>query len=136
LLETLILRGDSIPGRQRLSRNRAADDRQGKTEILNMEKPLKKAKLPRTDSIQKMAAFWDKHDLTDYEDELEEAAGPVFVRGAALQVHLDSDAAKALKELAQAKGVSQEELVRSWVLPKLASRRNTGRPKKQLRRRR
>ena len=29
--------------------------------------------IPRTDSIQELAAFWQRHDVTDFEDELEEA---------------------------------------------------------------
>ena len=28
--------------------------------------------IPQTDSIKKLANFWDTHDLTDFEDELEE----------------------------------------------------------------
>ena len=42
---------------------------------------MKKPKLPKTGSIQKLAEFWDSHDLTDFEDELQEVAEPVFVRG-------------------------------------------------------
>ncbi len=34
--------------------------------------------LPQTDSIQELAQFWDNHDLTDFEDELEEVTEPVF----------------------------------------------------------
>jgi hypothetical protein len=48
-----------------------------------MEKPMKTSKLPRTDSIQELAKFWDTHDLTDFEGELEEVTEPVFVRGTA-----------------------------------------------------
>jgi hypothetical protein len=33
-----------------------------------MEKAMKKSKLPQTDSIQKLAEFWDSHDLTDFGD--------------------------------------------------------------------
>ena len=51
---------------------------------------MKKSKLPKTDSIQKLAEFWDTHDLTDFEDELEEVAEPIFVRGSAIKVHLES----------------------------------------------
>ena len=29
-------------------------------------------RLPQTDSIQELARFWDAHDLTGFEDELEE----------------------------------------------------------------
>ncbi len=42
---------------------------------------MKESKLPKTDSIQELAEFWDTHDLTDFEDELEEVIEPVFVRG-------------------------------------------------------
>jgi len=41
---------------------------------------MKKPKMPETDSIRELAEFWDTHDLTDFEDELEEVTEPVFVR--------------------------------------------------------
>ena len=88
---------------------------------------MKKAKLPRTDSIQELAEFWDTHDLTDFEDELEEVAEPVFVRGTAIKVPLESSEAEAVEQMAQAKGVSREELIRAWVLQKL-TRGNKSRP--------
>jgi hypothetical protein len=91
---------------------------------------MKKPKLPKTDSIQKLAQFWDTHDLTDFEDELEEVAEPIFVRGSAVTVHLESREAEAVAQMAQAKGVSREELIRAWVLQKLA-RRNNGRRSKR-----
>ncbi len=40
-----------------------------------------KPKLPITDSIEELAEFWDTHDVTDFEEELEEVPHPVFVRG-------------------------------------------------------
>ena len=60
-----------------------------------MEKPIKKAKLPRTDSIYELAEFWDNHDSTDFEDELEEVAEPVFVRGPAIKMPLGPREAQA-----------------------------------------
>jgi hypothetical protein len=87
---------------------------------------MKKSKLPKTDSIQELAEFWDTHDLTDFEDELEEVPEPVFVRQSAIKVHLESREAKAVQRMAQAKGVSREELIHAWVREKLA-RRNTAR---------
>ena len=84
---------------------------------------MKKSKLPTTDSIQELAEFWDTHDLTDFEDQLEEVAEPVFVRGAAVKVPLELREAEAVEQMAQAKGVSREELIREWVLQKLARRR-------------
>jgi hypothetical protein len=91
---------------------------------------MKNAKLPRTDSIQKLAEFWDSHALTDFEDELEEVPEPVFVRGAAIKVPLEAREVKAVEQLAQAKGISREELVRAWVPQKL-TRRDKGRPIKR-----
>ena len=81
---------------------------------------MKPSKLPKTDSIQELAEFWDANDLTDFEEELEEVPEPVFVRGAAIKVHLESREVEAVRQLAQAKGVSPEELIRTWVLQKLA----------------
>ena len=37
-------------------------------------------KVPRADSIHELARFWDTHDLTDFEEQLEEVAEPVFER--------------------------------------------------------
>lgn len=91
---------------------------------------MKKSKLPKTDSIEKLAQFWDTHDLTDFEDELKEVAGPVFVRGSAIKVHLESRKAETVELMAQAKGVSREELIRAWVLQKLARQNNARRSKR------
>ena len=81
---------------------------------------MKKSKLPKTDSIQKLAEFWDTHDVTDVEDELQEVAEPVFVRGKAIEVPLESGDIAAVERLARSKGVSREQLVRSWVLQRIA----------------
>lgn len=80
---------------------------------------MKKSKLPQTDSIQELAEFWDTHDLTDFEDELEEIAEPVFVRGAAVKVPLETREVEAIEQMAHAQGVSREELIRTWVLQEL-----------------
>ena len=67
-----------------------------------MEKPLKKTRLPKTDSIKKLAEFWDSHDLTDFEEELEEVDEPVFVRRTAIKVPLEAHEAEAVQQMAQA----------------------------------
>jgi hypothetical protein len=91
---------------------------------------MKEPKLPKTDSIQELAEFWGSHDLTDFEDELEEVTEPVFVRLAAIKVPLEPRQIEAVEQMAQSKGVSREELVRSWVLQKL-TRRKKSRPTKR-----
>ena len=93
---------------------------------------MKKSKMPRTDSIQELAEFWDTHDLADYEADLVEVDKPVFVRRTAIKVPLEMKEAEAVEQMAQAQGVSREELVRTWVLQKLARPKN-GRPTKRRR---
>ena len=43
-----------------------------------MEEVLSMGKIPKIDSIEELAKFWDTHDLTDFEEELEEVKEPVF----------------------------------------------------------
>ena len=85
-----------------------------------IETPMKKPKLPKTDSVQKLAEFRDIHDLTEFEDELCEVAEPVFMRGSAIKVQLASGEVKAVKQMASAKGISREELIHAGVIQRLA----------------
>src|SRR5258707_9630755 len=94
-----------------------------------MEKAMKKSNLPKTDSIDELAKFWDHHDLTEFEAELEEVTEPVFVRRDEIQVRLPARDAAAVRKLAQAHGVSEEELVRTWIAEHI-SPRNGHRTKK------
>ena len=81
---------------------------------------MKKQKIPRTDSIQELANFWDTHDLTDFEDQLETVAEPIFERETAvLKIPLLPREAEAVKQIAKAKGVSSIELLQKWVLEKI-----------------
>ena len=36
--------------------------------------------IPQTDSIEELSRFWDTHDLTHFEEELEEVTAPGFER--------------------------------------------------------
>jgi hypothetical protein len=72
--------------------------------------------LPQTDSIKELASFWDAHDLTDFDDQLEEVTESVFQQnGAVLRVSLTAEQARALEELAQSRGVDAASLVQEWV---------------------
>ena len=72
-------------------------------------------KLPQTDSIEKMAEFWDSHDVTDFEEELEEVADPVFQSKTVVKVPLDSQQAELARQLADAKGITLPNLIQQWV---------------------
>lgn len=36
-----------------------------------MAMTMKQTRIPQTNSIEDLAKFWDTHDVTDFEDELE-----------------------------------------------------------------
>lgn len=90
---------------------------------------MKNPKLSPIDSIQQLAEFWDSHDLTDFEEQLEDVPEPAFMRGTAIKVPLESRQVEEVEQMAKAKRVSREELIRAWVLQKLG-RQNKSRPTK------
>lgn len=94
-----------------------------------MEKAMKARKIPQTDSIEELARFWDTHDLTEFEDQLEEVSEPVFERESrtVITVRLRPQEAQAVKRAAKARGVRQATLLRQWVLEKLQSRSSLAR---------
>ena len=72
--------------------------------------------MPKTDSIKELASFWDAHDLTDFNDQLEEVTDSVFERkGTVLRVPLTAEQATALEALAQSHGIDSVSLVQEWV---------------------
>ena len=76
-------------------------------------------KIPKTDSIQELSHFWDTHDLTDFEDELEEVSDLVFERAPVMKIRLLPDEAEAVRQLAKSKGIPYPDLIREWVLEKI-----------------
>ena len=80
---------------------------------------MNRPKIPQTDSIQELAQFWDTHDLTDFEDELEEVTEPVFETK--VTVRLNPDEAEVVKTLANARGTSLTTLVQEWVAERIAT---------------
>lgn len=86
-----------------------------------MEKTLAKERLPQIDSIEGLAKFWDTHDLTDFEEDLEEMKHPVFVRrkGAVLTVSLKASEVRLLNRAASSKGVKDTTLLRRWIVERL-----------------
>jgi len=76
-------------------------------------------KIPRTDSIQELVNFWDSHDLTDFEDQLEEIKEPVFERETVLNISFEPKEAEAVRQIAKSRGIKYTELVKEWVLEKI-----------------
>jgi len=84
-----------------------------------MEEPMNIKTIPQTDSIQELAQFWDTHDLTDFEAQLEEVIEPVFDREALVQIRLRSQEVEAVKKVARSRGINYTDLIREWVLEKV-----------------
>lgn len=70
-------------------------------------------KIPQTDSIQKLANFWDSHDLTDFENELEEVQESVFEP--IVPLVLTPEEAAAVTAAAESRGISPVMLIREWI---------------------
>jgi predicted DNA binding CopG/RHH family protein len=86
-----------------------------------MEEPLNMGEIPHIDSIEELARFWDTHDITDFEDELEEVREPVFGRDkqAVVRIRLLPEQAEAVRRIAQSRGMNEEDLIEEWVNEKL-----------------
>lgn len=77
------------------------------------------AKIPRTDSIEELSTFWQTHDVTEFEDELEEASGPVFERAHVVGVPLTGIEHRAVKDAAADRGIDEATLIHEWVKERL-----------------
>jgi len=84
-----------------------------------MEEPMSTPRLPQTDSIQELAKFWDTHDVTEFEAELEEVDERVFERDTDITIRLPADDANAVRAMARSRGIGDSELIREWVLNRL-----------------
>jgi len=86
-----------------------------------VEKTMKTHDIPKTDSIEELARFWDAHDLTDFEDQLREVPGPIFERRpeGTVKVRLEPEEVEAVEKLAQARGVELGVLIHDWIVEKL-----------------
>lgn len=84
-----------------------------------MEEPMNTNNIPKTDSIHELAQFWDTHDITDFEEQLEEVVEPVFEREKVVQVHLPTKDAEAVESMAQSQGLNPGDLIRAWIIEKV-----------------
>ena len=82
---------------------------------------MKKINISQTDLIEELARFWDTHDLTEFEGQLEEVVETVFELPpeAAVTLRLQPQEMTAVKQAAQARGIEETALLREWVLEKL-----------------
>ncbi len=86
-----------------------------------MGKTMKGRRIPETDSISELASFWDSHDLTDFEHQLEEVRESVFQGepGTSLSIRLNAKELEDLRRMASERGLEEAVLIREWVLERL-----------------
>lgn len=98
-----------------------------------MEKAMKHKMLPATDSIEELVEFWETHDLADFEEHLEEADEPVFVRptGTSLTIDLQPIEAQRLKRIARSRRLKETTVVRQWIIDRLQECSSAPRQPKQ-----
>ena len=77
-------------------------------------------KIPDTDSIRELADFWETHEVTAFDDQLEEVADPVFTRARnGVTVPLSGDERTVIRKIAASRGVDEAALIHEWVQEKL-----------------
>ena len=80
---------------------------------------MRSKKIPQIDSIRELANFWDTHDLTDFENELEEVTETIFRRETLIRIRLPRNEFETIKVIAKSKGVEYTELIQQWVREKV-----------------
>jgi hypothetical protein len=78
--------------------------------------------IPKTDSIEELARFWDTHDVTDFQSELEEVPEPIFDRDT-VTLRLQPGEAETVRQLAKTKGMPETALIHLWISEKIESAR-------------
>jgi len=78
-------------------------------------------RIPDFKSDKEAAEFWDTHDLTDFEDELELAEDVVFVKPETqtISIRMDRKLVNRLKVIAARKGIGYSPLIRMWIIERL-----------------
>ena len=86
-----------------------------------MNQPSVKSKIPRFETREEEAEFWDTHDTTEFEDEFEPVevtfAQSLVRRG--LTVPLNAQTIDLLQHLAREKKTEPATLVQMWILDRL-----------------
>ncbi len=75
--------------------------------------------IPTTNSIEELANFWDNHELTDFEDQIEIVTESIFEKNTIVEIALQSKEIEKVKQIAQLKGINYSDLIREWVLEKV-----------------
>ena len=73
-----------------------------------MEEEMRSQRIPKTDSIEELARFWDAHDVTDFGEELEEVTESVFARrGYQVTIRLEERESETVRRIAATRSIEE-----------------------------
>lgn len=82
----------------------------------------KKSRIPKFNTYEEEANFWDTHDITDFEDETEDV-DIVFElnkpRDETVVLRVQKDIKDKIEKLARSRGLNLSTLARMWLMEKL-----------------
>ncbi|HAG07010.1 MAG: hypothetical protein XD69_1286 [Clostridia bacterium 62_21] len=88
---------------------------------------MAKRKLPEFRTAEEEAAFWEKHSVVPYLDQMEtvqfEVARP---KKKQVSIRFDPAILEEIRRVARARGVPYQTLIQLWVAEKLAGQRPSG----------
>jgi len=79
----------------------------------------KRKKIPEFKSLEEFQDFWDKHDLTEFEDKLKEVSIKVDLKRSKNLVTIDPEILKRIRKTAAQKGLKTESLINIWLQEKI-----------------
>jgi hypothetical protein len=77
--------------------------------------PANKSSVSKTNSLEKMGEFWDKHDFTEFDD----PNAPDVEFRVTVAIPVEPDLLSDIEELAHLRGINVETLVNLWLKEKL-----------------
>ncbi len=87
-----------------------------------------KSSISKARSYQEIGAFWDTHDVTEFEDELAPVAFDVALESERRYYPIARELAREIATIAQEHGVSEETLLNLWVQEKISQTRTPQKP--------
>ncbi len=74
-----------------------------------------KSSISKSDNLEKMGEFWDKHDFTDFDD----PSAPDVEFHVTVAIPIEPDLLSDIEELAHVRGIRAETLVNLWLKEKI-----------------
>ena len=77
--------------------------------------PANKSSVSKSNSLEKMGEFWDKHDFTEFDD----PNAPDVDFDVTVAIPIEPDLLSDIEELAHQRGIKVETLVNLWLKEKV-----------------